>query len=78
MRTYIHTTLIFLALFLIGSNAFAQQSAEDYFRISQTRLMNRDLDGALQALNKAIEVKPDFAQAYAQRSRLLLMKGSFD
>src|SRR6267378_2451988 len=70
-------TLCLLTL-ICASSAHAQRTAEDFYKSSQDLLRNRDLDGALAALDKAIELRPDFAQAYARRSRLDMMKGNID
>lgn len=67
-----------LLVFLAGSTALAQKTAEDFYKLSEQRVKNRDLDGALAALNKAIELKPDFAALYPKRSELHLMKGEMD
>lgn len=67
-----------LIVLLAGSSAFAQKTAEDFYKLSQQRLMNRDLDGALAAINKAIELQPGVAGLYPKRSELHLMKGDVD
>ena len=36
------------------------------------------MDGALAALDKAVELKPDFAEAYFERHRLHMLKGALD
>ncbi len=75
-------TLSFLIKTCVLVLAFTQlafaQSVNDYLRLSQERLEQRDLKGAIEALNKAIELKPDNAKAYAQRSRLQIMTGQPD
>src|SRR4030081_1557355 len=78
MRKLISVLAGCLTLLIIGPTTFAQRTAEDYYKASQTLLRNRDLDGALAALDKAIELKLDFAQAYAQRNRVHMMKGEVD
>ena len=67
-----------LIAFLAGSTSFAQKTAEDFYKVSEKRLMNRDLEGALVALDKAIEIRPDLPGLYLKRSELLLMKGQPD
>lgn len=74
MKTSI-VCLIFFALSLLPASALAQKTAEDYLKASQDYLQKRDLDRALKSADKAIEMKPDFAQAYNYRSSLKLMKG---
>jgi tetratricopeptide (TPR) repeat protein len=63
---------------MCATTTHAQRTAEDFYKSSYDLLRNRDLDGALAALDKAIALNPDFALAYAQRSRLDLMKGALD
>ena len=67
-----------LIVVFVGSTAFGQKTAEDFYKLSQKRLMDRDLDGALAALDKAIELKPDLAFLYGKRSDLRMMKGLLD
>src|SRR5438552_18764476 len=63
---------------MCASTTHAQRTAEDFYKSSYEQLRNRDLDGALAALDQAIELKPDFAQAYVQRNRLHMMKGAIE
>lgn len=74
----ISTLACFLALSVFVPTVVAQRTAEDHYKTSYSLLRNRDLDGALAALDKAIALKPDYAQAYAQRARLRTMKGQID
>jgi hypothetical protein len=64
MKKHISMMACCLIVFLAGATAFAQKTAEDFYKLSQKRLMNRDLDGALAALDKAIELKPGLAALY--------------
>jgi len=59
----------------LGTTALAQHKAEDYLKQSQSLLMKRDLEGAIAAVDKAIELKDDYADAYVHRSSLRMMKG---
>lgn len=59
----------------LSTTALAQHKAEDYLKKSQALLMKRDLEGAIAAVDKAIELKADYADAYAHRSNLRMMKG---
>jgi len=77
MKKYISMIACCLILFA-GSTALGQTSSEDFYKLSQQRLLDRDLDGALTALDKAIELKPDIAGLYGKRSELRLMKGMLD
>jgi len=70
-------TLSLLAV-ICASTTYAQRTAEDYYKTSKSRLSNRDLDGALAALDKAIELKPEFALAYFERNRIYMLKGKID
>jgi tetratricopeptide (TPR) repeat protein len=78
MKKIISMMAFCLVLSIFGPSAYAQRTAEDLYKASFTRLSNRDLEGAMAALDKAIALKPDFAKAYAQRSRLHMMKGELD
>ena len=44
--------------------------AIDYFNCAEVRLALNDLKGAMADYNKAIELKPDFAEAYTNRGNL--------
>ncbi len=63
---------------MCASTAYAQRTAEDYVKIGKAFLQKADLDGALAALDKAIEFKPDFAEAYFERKKLHMMKGALN
>ncbi len=78
MKKYISIIACCLIVVSVGSTAFAQKTAEDFYKLSQKRLMDRDLDGALAAIDKAIELKPDMARLYGRRSELRIMKGLLD
>jgi tetratricopeptide (TPR) repeat protein len=69
---YVFTFTLFVA------PAAAQPTAEDFVKVSRERFQNRDLDGALAALDKAIELKPGLAVAYVERHRLHMLRGSID
>lgn len=64
-----------LACALFPMIAHGQKTAEDYVEASQNFLQKRDLDRALKAIDKAIELNPDLAPAYNYRSSLHLMRG---
>jgi tetratricopeptide (TPR) repeat protein len=78
MKKFISTLIYCLTLVILAPPAYAQKTAEDYLKASRTRLETRDLDGALAALDKAVELKPDFAEAYFERHRLHMLKGALD
>ena len=67
-----------LIVLSIGSTALAQKTAEDFYKISEKRLKDRDLDGAIAALDKAIEINPNIAFLYGKRSDLRMIKGLLD
>src|SRR6266446_3022108 len=78
MKKRISTIACCLLVFLSGSTIIAQKTADDFYELSQKRLMNRDVDGALAALDKAIELKPEGAELYPIRSELRMMKGQVE
>ena len=78
MKKIVFTIMCCLTLALFAPSVFAQKTAEDYLKVSKARLESRDLDGAIAALDKAIELKPGLAEAYFQRHRLHMMKGAVD
>src|SRR4029077_2827773 len=79
MKRYISLmTCCLMVVLVVTSSALAQKTAEDFSNLSQKRLIDRDLDGALTLLDKAIEVQPDMASLYGRRSELRVMKGLVD
>ena len=78
MKQYISIMACCLMLIFAGSTVFAQKTAEDFYNLSLRRLVDRDLDGALAAIDKAIKLKPEMAQLYGTRSELRTMKGLVD
>jgi tetratricopeptide (TPR) repeat protein len=78
MKKYLSTIVCCLIVLLAGSIAFAQKTSQDFYKLSEKRLLNRDLEGALAALDKAIELKPDLAGLYAKRSELRIMSGQVE
>lgn len=78
MKKTISTMVCCFTLVVFAPPILAQATAEDHIRTSKSLLHNRDLDGAIASLDKAIELKPDFAEAYVQRNRLHMLKGSLD
>lgn len=67
MKNLIATLIFCLSIFLTGTTALGQRSAEEHLKRSQA-LETEDLDRAIAELDKAIAIKPDFAAAYAQES----------
>jgi len=79
MKKYISMmTCCLVVVLFVTSSALAQKTAEDFYKLSEKRLKNRDLDGAIAALDKAIELEPDVAALYGKRSELRVMKGLLD
>lgn len=78
MKQFTKILLGFFTLILLATPGFAQSTADEYFKAAHTRLQNRDLAGAIAALDKAIELKPDFSRAYLQRGRFHVMQGAVD
>lgn len=69
------TVLCLAALLCVAPYALAQGDAEKHLRRSRERVAARDVDGALAEADKAVERKPDYAEAYEHRSLLRMMKG---
>ena len=68
-------TLLFAALALCAAAAPARaQGPEDYYKRAMARFKQGDADGALADLDKAIEVDPRYAEAYASRGLILLAR----
>jgi tetratricopeptide (TPR) repeat protein len=78
MKHLIKAFLCGLTFILLSAPAFAQRTAEEYLKASFAQLQRRDLEGAIASLDKAIELKPNYALAYFQRSRLQVMRGGID
>ncbi len=74
MKKLISMIACCLIVLSIGSTALAQKTAEDFYKISEKRLKDRDLDGAIAALDKAIEINPNIAFLYGKRSDLRMIK----
>lgn len=55
-----------------------QRSDKDYLNSSMTHLRQGDADGAINDLNKAIGLNPQFAEAYFLRANIQFVKGEFD
>jgi len=53
-------------------------SARDYLLTAQEALKRRDYDGALVALNSAVQSDPDNAEAYLDRGELFTLQGQRD
>jgi tetratricopeptide (TPR) repeat protein len=78
MKKVTSLAVVCLTLASFAVAARAQTTAEEFYRRGDARFRTRDIDGAISDLDRAIELKPDYAQAHAARSRLRLMKGQLD
>lgn len=78
MKHRIKPFLFCFTFTILATTAFAQTTAEEYFKAAHSRVQSRDLAGAIAALDKAIELKPDFSRAYLQRGRFHVMQGALD
>ena len=78
MSKFTSTIACCLMVFFVSSAAFAQKTAKDFYQLSEKRLKDRDVEGALAALDKAIQLDPDHASLYGRRSELRIMTGQLD
>ena len=69
--------LLTVVLLTITTDAFCD-TAEDYVNGSSQKYARGDLDGAIADCTKAIELKPDYANAYSSRGIAKLAKGDFN
>ena len=68
-------TLLFAVLALCASAPPTRaQGADDYYKRAMARFKQGDADAALADFSKAIEVDPDYAEAYASRGLILLAR----
>lgn len=74
LGTNISTIFLLLISFAVVN---AQRSADDYLRAAQESLKSGNIDGAINALNKAIEINKEFVAAYEMRSRTRSFKTDF-
>ncbi len=73
-------TLLSLLFFYILTNitpALAQQSATDFFKISQRAFEYKDYDNVIFFSNKAIELNPQYGAAYWNRAIAYDCKGEY-
>jgi tetratricopeptide (TPR) repeat protein len=73
--------VLFLTLLLAVSApaALAQsRTAKEYFESSRALMQRGDFAGAIAELDKAVALKPDFAQAYHQRAGAKMLSRDFD
>lgn len=74
-------THIFLILFLLVFQAQApaqSKSAKEFLDSGLVRLQEKDIDGAIAALTKAIELNPNYGEALYIRGQCLFAKGDRD
>jgi tetratricopeptide (TPR) repeat protein len=80
-RTVLMKTLNFpvlLAVLLTLAPTVFSQSARELFERGNSKCKKRDFDGALADYNRAIELRPDYAQAYNLRGAAKKAKGDLD
>jgi hypothetical protein len=70
------TFLSLACLLVLNGNVFCGP-AEDYFNSAGEKTQKGDLEGAMGDLSKAIELKPDFVDAYVNRGLVREDKGDF-
>src|SRR3712207_3303716 len=70
---------LFLLSLLVPSAhaARAQESAEDLLRRGREKAASKDLEGALSDFGRAVELKPDFAEAFGGRAHVLAKQGKY-
>ncbi len=61
--------LFVLFSLLTATFSFGQKTAQDYYNNGNAKAELQDYRGAIADYNKAIELKPDFAEAYINRGR---------
>lgn len=66
---------LFSLLVLFGGSSYAQENADEHIRRSHKHLAAQDFDGALSAINRAIEIDPNNVAAYRQRILINQLKG---
>jgi len=67
--------LLILSLTMIFNNIIAQKTAEDYFKLG---MIKEDLDEVIWNFTKAIEIKPDYLDAYYFRAIAYLNYKKYD
>ena len=68
-------TLLFFALALcVSAPPTRAQGADDYYKRATARFKQGDADGALADFAKAVEVDPQYTEAYASRGLILLAR----
>jgi tetratricopeptide (TPR) repeat protein len=74
------TSILLILSFLIVFNVYGQtpESAVEYLKISYSQLQKGNLDEALTSVNKAIELDPKLADAFAVRSAIYNRKGEIE
>lgn len=67
-----------LGVLLSGGSVVLADPADDYFNSGRSKLTRGDAEGAVADFGKAIELKPDFANAYSFRSAARMAQGDLD
>lgn len=69
MKTFQKYILVFLILILFPADVFSQQTAEDFYRQGIELSKKGKYDAAIAAMDEAVKLKSDYAEAYLERSR---------
>jgi tetratricopeptide (TPR) repeat protein len=62
--------ILSISFLVIVSNGQEPQTAENYFKLSRIHFYKGEMDAALNKINKAIEIDPDYFDAYALRAAI--------
>lgn len=73
-----HTLLILLLLVFHVQEPAQSKSAKEFLDSALVRVQEKDLDGAIVALTRAIELNPNYVEALFIRGQCLFLKGDRD
>ncbi|MCK9614063.1 MAG: tetratricopeptide repeat protein [Candidatus Omnitrophica bacterium] len=71
-------TLVLLTTFLAFGNIYAQETAKELLEKGKQFYEEHKYDEAITEYNKAIELNPNYAEAYNNRGVAYNVKGSYD
>jgi cytochrome c-type biogenesis protein CcmH/NrfG len=69
---------VIILLLILMTSAQCKQTAEDWFNKGFALYGQGKYDDAIQAYDVAIQLKPDFAEAYSNKGNALLQQGKYD